>query len=150
MGEPCYLDDLTLGQRFSTASLTVTAADIQEFSRKFDPQPFHVDEDQAARTFFRGLAASGWHVAALTMRLIVDAAPFAGGVIGAGAEVEWPKPTRAGDVLRVESEIVEIIPSRSKPDRAIVRVRCVTLNQRNEVAQTLVAKLLVWKRPAVP
>ena len=120
---PYYLDDLKVGQRFATASLTVTAADIKAFAQQFDPQPFHLDEHLAAGTFFHGLAASGWHVASLTMRLIVEASPFAGGVIGAGAEVEWPQPTRAGDVLRVESEVEEIIPSRSKPDRGIVRVR---------------------------
>ena len=98
-----------------------TPSQIKAFARQFDPQPFHLDEHAAKETFFGGLAASGWHVAALTMKLLVEGgAPFAGGLIGAGSEIAWPKPTRPGDVLQVTSEVLEITPSRSRPDRGMV------------------------------
>jgi acyl dehydratase len=104
----------------------------------------------ARNSLFAGLAASGWHTAAITMRLIVGMGALAGGVIGAGGEVTWPRPTRPGDVLRVESEVIDITPSRSKPDRGIVAVRNETLNQRDEVVQIMVAKLVVPRRAAPP
>ena len=98
---------------------------------------------------FAGLAASGWHTAAITMRLLVDGgAPIADGVIGAGAEIAWPKPTRPGDILQVESEVLEVTPSRSRPDRGMVIMRSETFNQRGEVVQTLTAKLVVPRRAA--
>jgi acyl dehydratase len=144
-----YLEDLRVGQRFSNGSHALDEAQIKSFARQFDPQPFHLDEDEAKDTFFAGLAASGWHTAAITMRLMVDGgAPFAGGIIGAGGEINWPKPTRPGDILRVESEILEITPSRSRPDRGMVTVRTGTLNQRDETVQVLTAKLIVPRRPA--
>ena len=97
---------------------------------------------------FGGLAASGWHTGALTMRLLVDGgAPLAGGVIGAGGELTWPRPTRPGDELQVFSEVTEITPSRSKPDRGIVAVRSETRNQRGEVLQILTSKLVVFRKP---
>jgi acyl dehydratase len=141
------LDDVTPGQRFTSASHIIDADQIKAFAREFDPQPFHLDEKAAKDTFFGGLAASGWHVAAITMKLLVgDAAPFAGGVIGAGGEISWPKPTRPGDVLTVESEVLEVTPSRSRPDRGMVTMRSETRNQRGEVAQVLTAKLMVPRR----
>jgi acyl dehydratase len=144
-----YLDDLRVGQRFASGTRAVDAQQIKVFAREFDPQPFHLDEEAAKETFFGGLVASGWHVAALTMRLIVDgAAPIAGGVIGAGSEIAWPRPTRPGDVLHVESEVMSITPSRSRRDRGIVILRCETRNQRDEVVQVMTAKLVVPRRPA--
>jgi acyl dehydratase len=143
-----YLDDLQVGQRFTSASHRIDEAQITAFARQFDPQPFHLDDTLARTTLFRGLAASGWHTAAITMRLLVDGgAPMAGGIIGAGGEVNWPNPTRPGDVLHVESEVMQITPSRSRPDRGIVVVRSETLNQRGEVVQVLTAKLVVTRRP---
>src|SRR5881397_3686647 len=132
-----YLEDLHVGQRFSSGSHAVDAAQIKAFAGQFDPQPVHLDEATAAGTLFAGLAASGWHTAAITMRLLVDGgAPIAGGIIGAGGEVSWPKPTRPGDILQVESEILDVTPSRSRPDRGMVTVRSETFNQRGEIVQT--------------
>ncbi len=143
-----HLEDLRVGQRFRSGTHALDEAQIKSFARQFDPQPFHVDDDQARDTLFVGLAASGWHTAAITMRLMVGGVPLAGGIIGAGGEINWPKPTRPGDVLHVESEIVEITPSRSRPDRGTVTVRSETLNQRGETVQVLTAKLIVPRRPA--
>jgi acyl dehydratase len=119
---------------------------IIRFAREFDPQPFHTDPDAAVDTMFGGLAASGWHTMALTMRLLVESVPIAKGVIGSGGEIAWPRATRPGDVLHVVSEIVEIVPNRSRPDRAMVLMRSETRNQRDEVAQTFTAKLVVFRR----
>jgi acyl dehydratase len=142
-----YLDDLHVGQRFKSGSHAVDETQIKAFARQFDPQPFHLDDATAKETLFAGLAASGWHTAAITMRLLVDGgAPIAGGIIGAGGEVSWPKPTRPGDILQVESEVVEVTPSRSRPDRGMVTVRSETRNQRGEIVQTLTAKLIVPRR----
>lgn len=142
-----YLEDLRVGQRFGSGTHALDEAQIKAFAREFDPQPFHVDAAAARSTMFGGLVASGWHTAAITMKLLVDGgAPFAGGVIGAGAEISWPTPTRPGDVLRVESEIMDVTPSRSRPDRGIVTVRSETINQRGEIAQVLTAKLIVPRR----
>jgi acyl dehydratase len=144
-----YLDDLHVGQRFSSGTHAVDEAQIKAFAGQFDPQPFHLDEATAKDTFFAGLAASGWHTAALTMRLLVEGgAPIAGGIIGAGGELSWPKPTRPGDILHVESEVVEVTPSRSRPDRGMVTMRSETRNQRGEIVQMLTAKLVVPRRSA--
>ena len=144
---PLYLEDLHIGQRFDTSSISVDAEQIKTFARQFDPQPFHTDEVAAKESFFRGLAASGWHTASLTMRLLVDDGPkFAGGNVGAGVEVAWPQATRPGDVLTVESEITAIHPSLSKPDRGIVSMRSETKNQRGEIVQVLKSKSLVLRR----
>jgi len=146
---PCYLEDLSIGQRFVSASHALDEEQIIAFARQFDPQPFHLDPAVAADSLFGGLAASGWHVASLTMRLIVgDSAPFAGGVVGAGVELSWPRPTRPGDVLRVETTVIEITPSRSKPDRGIVTVRSETRNQADEVVQIMTSRLVVPSRTA--
>jgi acyl dehydratase len=142
-----YLDDLKVGQRFLSGTHALDANEIKAFARQFDPQPFHLDEETAKNTFFAGLAASGWHVAAITMKLlVVGGAPIAGGVIGAGGEIAWPNPTRPGDVLHVESEVIEITPSRSRPNRGIVALRSETRNQRGDVVQILTAKLVVPRR----
>ena len=118
--DPLYLDDLQVGQRFTSKTHVVDAAQIKAFARQFDPQPFHLDDDAAKDSLFSGLVASGWHTAAITMRLLVERGlPLAGGVVGAGGELSWPRPTRPGDVLQVESEVLEIIPSRSRPDRGV-------------------------------
>ncbi|CAN7615078.1 MaoC family dehydratase [Ensifer adhaerens] len=144
-----YLEDLHVGQRFTSATHTVDEAQIKTFAAQFDPQPFHLDEAAASDTLFKGLVASGWHTAAITMRLNVETGlPFACGLIGAGGDITWPAPTRPGDTLRVESEVVEIIPSRSKPDRGIAVVVSQTINQRNEVVQILKAKLVIVRKPS--
>ena len=144
-----YLDDLHVGQRFTSGTHQIDAPQIKAFAAQFDPQPFHLDEVAAKASLFGGLAASGWHTAAITMRLNVEGGlPITGGVIGAGAEVKWPAPTRSGDILQVESEILEIRPSQSRPDRGMVTVRSETRNQRGEVVQVQIAKLVVPRRPA--
>lgn len=132
--------------RFESAEYAVDADQIRDFARHYDPQPFHLDEEAAKATFFGGLAASGWHTAAITMKLIVQSVPIAAGVIGTGGELTWPRPTRPGDTLHVVSTIMEITPSRSKPDRAVVTVQSDTLNQHQELCQRLVARLLVFRR----
>ena len=142
-----YLEDLKVGQRFLSGSHELDEGQIKAFAAQFDPQPFHLDDAAAKGTLFAGLAASGWHTAAITMRLLVEGgAPIAGGVVGAGGEIRWPRPTRPGDILTVESEVVEVTPSRSKPDRGVVTIRSETRNQRGEVVQLLSAKLVVPRR----
>jgi acyl dehydratase len=144
-----FLEDLHVGQRFSSASHTIDAAQIKDFAARFDPQPFHLDDEAAKATLFGGLAASGWHTAAITMKLLVESGlPLRGGIIGTGGEVSWPKPTRPGDTLTVVSEIEEVTPSRSRPDRGMIRVRSETRNQHAEVVQVLIAKLVVPRRSA--
>jgi acyl dehydratase len=143
-----YLEDLTVGQRFTSATHAIDEAQIKAFARSFDPQPFHLDEETAKDSLFGELVASGWHTAAITMRLLAEGGlPIANGVIGAGGEIAWPRPTRPGDVLKVISEIEEITPSRSRPDRGIVKARCETRNQRDEIAQVLNCRLVVLRRP---
>jgi acyl dehydratase len=142
-----YFDDLQVGQRFVSRSHAVDAAEISAFARQYDPQPFHMDEQAARDSLFGGLAASGWHTAALTMRLLVESGPpLAGGIIGGGAEVNWPRPTRPGDVLTVFSEIEQVTPSRSRPDRGTVIMRNETRNQRDEIVQVVRARLVVPRR----
>ncbi|MET0359400.1 MAG: MaoC family dehydratase [Pararhizobium sp.] len=143
-----FLDDLVVGMPFRSGTIDITADAIRSFASQFDPQPFHLDDEAARSTLFGGLAASGWHTAALTMRLIVDSLPFDGGLIGTRCDLTWPLPTRPGDRLHAEGEIAEINPSRSKPDRGIVVMHCRTLNQEGGVVQTLTASLLVFRRPA--
>lgn len=147
MAAKLYFDDLTVGQRFTSGTHALDVAQIKAFARDFDPQPFHMDEDAARETMFGGLAASGWHTMAITMRLMVDGGPpLAGGIIGAGGEIAWPRPTRPGDVLHVVSEVIELTPSRSRPERGMVTMRNETRNQRDEVVQVLTAKLVVPRR----
>ena len=143
-----YLEDLRVGQRFTSGAYLMDKARIQEFAAEFDPQPFHLDESAAANSIFRGLAASGWHTAAVAMRLLVNGGlPLANGIIGLGGEVAWPRPTRPGDTLRVESEIIEISPSRSKPNQGIATVRSTAFNQDREPVYLFTAKVLVFRRP---
>ncbi len=142
-----YLEDLAVGQRFTTASHALDAAQIKAFAAEFDPQPFHLDEAAARGTLFGGLAASGWHTAAISMRLLVlSGVPIAGGIIGGGGELSWPAPTRPGDVLRVETEVLEVTPSRSRPERGSVLMRNETRNQRGEVVQRFTVKVVVPRR----
>lgn len=141
-----YLEDLSVGDVFVSKTHALDAAQIIAFASQFDPQPFHLDPDAARDTLFQGLAASGWHTAALTMKLLVESFPVARGVIGAGAEVAWPQPTRPDDVVKVTSTVLSITPSRSKPDRAIVVVESVTSNQRDEALQKLTSKVVVFRR----
>ena len=144
-----HLDDLHVGQRFTSGTHVITADEIKAFARQFDPQPFHLDETTAKNTLFGGLVASGWHTASITMRLLVETGlPLAGGIIGAQGEIAWPNPTRPGDTLQVESEVLELKPSRSRPDRGIATMRCLTRNQRGEVVQSLTPKLVVPRRGA--
>jgi acyl dehydratase len=146
--DPLYLEDLTVGQRFTSGTYVMDAVRIKEFAAEFDPQPFHLDEDAAQASVFNGLAASGWHTAAVAMRLLVQSGMrFANGLLGLGGEIAWPKPTRPGDILQVESEIAEITPSRSKPHQGIVTIRSTMLNQNGEAVYILRAKLLVLRRP---
>ena len=149
MREILYLEDLKVGQRFRTGSHPLTEDEIIAFARQYDPQPFHIDPEAARHSFFEGLAASGWHTGAITMRLQVESGPqLAGGMIGASMELSWPRPTRPGDMLHVESEILEVTPSRSKPDRGFITLKSLTKNQKDDVLQSQTAKLLVWRRKA--
>lgn len=144
-----YLDDLKPGQRFIGATrIRIQEDQIKTFATEFDPQPFHLDESAAHTSIIRGLAASGWHTAAVTMRLLVDSEfQPAGGIVGAGFdELCWPRPVRPGDELRVESEVLEVRPSKSRPEQGLVKVRTTTLNQDGEVVQTSVGNLVVLRR----
>ena len=143
-----YLEDFEPGQKYGSPTLRVEAADIKAFAAQYDPQPFHLDEAAAAKTFFQGLAASGWHTAALTMRLMVAGEmKIAGGVIGAGVEeFKWPRPVRPGDELRVESEVLEVRASKSRPTQGLMKVRTTTLNQKGEAVQEFVGTLVVPRR----
>jgi acyl dehydratase len=145
-----YLEDFAVGQRFSTGRHIVDDEQIKTFATEFDPQPFHVDETAAERSIFRGLAASGWHTAGITMRLLVhsDLRP-AGGIIGMGLEdMQWPRPVRPGDELHVETEILQVRPSASKPSQGLLKVRNTTLNQKGEAVLSQTVNLLVRRRPA--
>jgi acyl dehydratase len=122
---------------------------IKAFAAEFDPQPFHLDQSAAEASVFKGLVASGWHTAAVAMRLLVTGGlPIANGIIGFGGEISWPRPTRPGDLLRLESEVVDIVPSRSKPQQGIVTVRITALNQDSEPVYLFTAKVLVFRRPS--
>ena len=144
-----YLEDYAAGQKFTGSDrLRVDAQRIKDFAAEFDPQPFHLDDAAAKASFFRGLAASGWHTAAMTMRLLVasELKP-AGGIVGAGFdEFRWPLPVRPGDELRVEVDVLEVRPSRSRPDIGLVKIRTTTLNQNGEAVQVNVGNLVVPKR----
>ena len=147
MPEALYLDDLAVGRRFVTRSVTLTLDGCKTFAAEFDPQPFHLDEDAARQSVFGRIAASGWYTASLSMRLLVEGElTIAGGLIGLGAEMKWPRPTYPGDTLRVETEVLDVRVSETKPDRGIVTVRNQTLNQRGEPVQVAVVKMLVRRR----
>lgn len=150
MSEPIYLDDLTVGRRFTAGPVTVSEDEIIAFASRYDPQPFHTDPEAAAKhPLFQGLAASGWHTAALTMPLVIEAAGnIAGGIIGGGGELQWPRPVRAGDSLSLEIEVLEVTPSRSRPDRGSALMRNRTLNQHGEEVQVFTVRIVVPRRPA--
>jgi acyl dehydratase len=145
-----YLEDFYVGQTFKSGAITVEPEQIKSFASQFDPQPFHLDEQAAAATVFGGLVASGWHTAAVTMRLIVESdIKVAGGLIGMGAEeLKWPRPVRPGDTLHAVSEVLEVRASRSRPDQGIVKMRTETLNQEGHPVLSFVAALAVPRRPA--
>jgi acyl dehydratase len=142
-----YFEDLAVGQKFASTTLCVDADAITAFAAQFDPQPFHLDDAAARHTIFAGLAASGWHTAALTMRLCVasDFRP-AGGIVGIGGELNWLKPVRPGDALRVEIEVIETLASRSRPGQGIVKIRLTTLNQHDEPVQIFTPTLFIDRR----
>jgi acyl dehydratase len=142
-----FLEDLRVGQRFVSDTHQIDEEQIRGFAQQYDPQPFHLDPEFAKTTLFEGLVASGWHTAAITMRLLVGGGlPIAGGIVGAGGEIAWASPVRPGAVLHVQSEILELRPSRSRPDRGVATVRSETRDQFGEVVQVLVAKLVVPRK----
>ena len=143
-----YFDDLQTGLTYVTRSHTVTETEIVRFAREFDPQPFHLDHEAARQSVFKGMSGSGWHTAAISMRLLVDSGPpLAAGILGIGGEIAWTTPMRPGDTLQVHSEVVALTPSRSKADRGIATIRNETRNQRGEVVQTFTARVIVPVRP---
>jgi acyl dehydratase len=150
VSDPIYLDDLTVGRRFTAGPVTVTEAEIIAFATRYDPQPFHTDPEAAAtHPLFQGLAASGWHTAALTMPLVLEAAGnIAGGIIGGGGELQWPRPVRPGDSLSLEIEVLEVTPSRSRPDRGSALMRNRTLNQHGQEVQVFTVRIVVPRRPS--
>ena len=143
-----YLEDIAVGTTFRSGSLRIDGDEIKRFAADFDPQPFHLDEEAARETIFGGLAASGWHTAAVTMKLLVGSEfTPAGGIIGAGFdELRWPRPVRPGDELHVEGEVLETRPSKSNPRQGLIKVRTATMNQRGEVVQLSVGNLVVQRR----
>jgi acyl dehydratase len=145
-----YLEDFAMGQVFKSGRMRVDKDQIIAFAKKFDPQPFHVDEEAARDSPFRGLAASGWHTAAMTMRLMVDGEfKPAGGILGVGfEELSWPRPVRPGDELHTKSEVLDVRPSKSRPDRGMIRVRTTTFNQNDEPVMSFTGNLLVPRRPS--
>ena len=143
-----YLEDLSVGDQFTSGEHAMDEAQIINFATQFDPQPFHLDDTAARATLFGGLAASGWHTAAITMRLqVTSGLPIAGGIVGAGGELSWPRPTRPTDVLHVVSEVLQMAPSKSKPDRGMVTVRSETRNQHGDVLQISTVRIVVQRRP---
>jgi acyl dehydratase len=146
-----YLEDLHVGDRFHSDAIEVTREDIIAFAREFDPQPFHLEEKAAERSVFKELVASGWHTAAMSMKLFVTGGlKLAGGSVGLGVdELRWPQPVRPGDILRLETEILDMRSSKSKPDRGIIRIRNVTTNQRGEIVQIFMAFVMVRRRSPV-
>lgn len=143
-----YLEDFSAGQKFGSGRLRVERDRIKSFAAEFDPQPFHLDEDAARSSLFGGLAASGWHTAALTMRLLVESElKPAGGIVGAGFdEFRWPRPVRPGDELHLEIEVLETRSSRSRADQGVIKVRTTTMNQNGEPVQVSVGNLIVPRR----
>lgn len=145
---PLYLEDLGPGQQFRTGARTLTLETATRFAREFDPQPFHLDDAAARESLFGELTVSGWLTAAFSMRLFVEEGPkIAGGLIGLGGEISWPRTTRPGDTLRVVVEILDARPTRSRPDRGIVTFRNETFNQQDEVVQVFVGKMIALRRP---
>ena len=140
------LDDLTVGQVFRSGTYQLDAEQIKAFALQFDPQPFHLDEEAAKTSFFGELVASGWHTSCITMRLLVLSTPLYRGLVGAGGEISWTKPTRPGDTLRVESEVLDIRRSPKRPDRGFVTMRTTTFNQHDEAVQIMTSKIVAFRR----
>ena len=145
-----FLEDFAVGQTYASGRLRVDEARVKSFAAEFDPQPFHLDAAAARESIFRGLAASGWHTAAMTMRLLVESElKPAGGIVGAGFdEFRWPRPVRPGDELHLEIEVMEVRPSKSRPDQGFIKVKTTTLNQNGEAVQVSIGNLVVPRRPA--
>lgn len=145
-----YLDDFVVGARYEAGPITVDKDEVIAFAKRYDPQPFHTDPEAAKTTLFAGLAASGWMTGSLTMRMLIESGNIpTGGLIAREVEkIEWPRPTRPGDTLRAVSEVIEVIPSKTKPDRGMLRMRTTTTNQNGEVVQTMTALLVVPRRAA--
>ena len=150
MTKKLYFEDLHVGQRLHSKSVTIDAQEIIRFARDNDPQFFHLDEEAAEEGMFHGLVASGWQTAALTIKLLLDSAepPFAGGVVGADAHVSWKRPVRPGDRLRVESEITHVAASPKRADRGFVAIRATTFNQKDEIVLTIASTLAILRDPA--
>jgi acyl dehydratase len=147
-----YFEDYAVGQKYGSARRRrVEAAEIKDFAAEYDPQPFHLDEAAARDSTFGGLAASGWHTAAITMRLLNESElKPAGGIVGVGCdELKWPRPVQSGDGLHVESEILDVRQSRSQREIGIVKMRTTTFNQSGEPVQILVINIIVPRRGAV-
>jgi acyl dehydratase len=144
-----WFDDLKVGMRFATGETRVTHEDIVRFAREFDPQPFHLDAAAAEHTVLKGLAASGWHTAAIAMRLILEIRPFGPHpVFGLGVdELRWLAPVRPGDTLRLEGEVVELTPSKTRP-QGVVRIKWTAFNQRDEAVYTFTPIGIVPRKPA--
>jgi acyl dehydratase len=148
MSRNYFFEDFAAGQVFATGRLRIDADQIKAFAEQFDPQPFHLDEEAAKKSVFGGLAASGWHTAALTMRLMADGEfKPAGGILGVGFdELSWPRPVRPGDELHAKSEILQVRPSKSRADRGLIRVRTTTYNQNDQAVQIFTGNLIVPRR----
>jgi acyl dehydratase len=144
-----YLEDVHVGQRFQSEPYHVSETEMIEFARQFDPQPFHLDRAAADASVFNGLAASGWHTAAIAMRLLMTGAmQFVGGAVGLGVdELRWPNAVRPKDTIQLETEILETRESRSKPGYGIVRIRNVATNQHQQVVLSYMANAMVQRRP---
>ena len=143
--ENCFLEDLKIGKRFSSGRALIDESEIKSFAAQYDPQPFHMDSELAKASIFQGLAASGWHTAAVAMRLLVesDFKP-AGGLIGAGLdELKWQRPVRPGDELTLDIEVIDIRPSKSRPAQGMLRLKVIALNQKNEEVLSYIANLVV-------
>jgi acyl dehydratase len=146
-----YFEDFAVGEVLKPSGrVQVDKDEIVAFARQYDPQPFHLDEAAARQSIFGRLVASGWHTAAMTMSLIARSEyRAAGGTVGLGFEsLRWPIPVLPGDELRIESEVLETRPSKSRPDRGLIKMRTRTLNQNGEVVQEIVANAMVPRRPA--
>ena len=146
-----YLEDFAVGQMFGSGRLRIDGERALAFAAEFDPQPFHLDEAAARRSIFGGMTASGWHTAAVTMRLLVETEfKPAGGIIGAGFdECRWTRPVRPGDELRIECEVIGVRPSRSRPQQGMIKLRITTMNQNDDPVLVQVANLVVPRQATI-
>jgi acyl dehydratase len=147
--KPLYLEDITVGQRFAGGPLTVEPEAIHAFAAQFDPQPFHLDETAAAETLFGHVVASGWHTGSLTMRMLVECVPFAGGTVGTRADIRWPSPVHPGDQLHIDVEVVDARPSAHRPEFGVVKLLVHTRNQINQLVMEMTTLVLVRRRAVV-